>query len=341
MGAPIESGIGGLWMAKQSALGTIATTSAASMQRLRLQAGSLVPNKTDASEEYVDGERYASPTMFVDKVAGEVGSPTIQAQNDTAALFFAVTLGSDTVTGSSDPYTHTITSAGDAGTYVTFYQESGATAVHSLEAYWDAKVSKLMMEVGQDQKVMHLTPSVLALTGGQVVSAVPTTADDGTDPYVWTEVAGSVTIDSTVIAEVEGETLEIDDGTTPFYGDSVSPAALIGGKGPITRTMKSIVTSDTIDFYNQAIYGTASPSAGDTPTNDIYYADIETVYTRSADRSITITTPKVAIKSDDMNLSPQAEAGKKELMLGGPCLKDGSTAALTIVVESGKSTSLA
>ena len=338
MGAPIESGIGSLWMAKQSALGTKATTSAASMQKLRLSSGSLVPNKKIGMEDRVDGSRFKNEYHFVDAVAGEVGSFTVQAQTKTAGFIFAVTLGVDVVTGSSDPYTHTMSSAGSGGAPVTFYQESGASAVHNIESYSDAYINKLTLEVGQDQKVMHLTCDVQALTGAEQEASAPSTAEDTEDPLLWTEVTGAVSLDGVALAEVEKETLEIDSGLSPFYGDGVSPAAIIPGKGPIGRTISSILTSDTIDYYNQTMYGTASPSAGDTPTNDVYYLDIETVYTRSASRSITIQTPKVALKPDEMNLSPQIEGGKKELVLGGECLKDGSTAALTVIVKSGVST---
>ncbi len=342
MAVPLESGIGVVNFNKQSAKGTMATaaSTAVGTNRPRLYESTLKPNKVTGSEEYVDGQRFSSPSQFVDMTGGEVGDVTIQAQAENASLFFAQILGVDVVTGASDPYTHTITSAGTAGGYGTWWADVGSS-VRNREVFWDAKISKLVFEIGQDQKVAHQTMSLMSLKPGEVYTTNPTKTEDASDPFYWTEVTGAAEIDSTVVREVEGETLEIDTGMEVFYGDDREPLQLIEKKGGITRTLKTIVTDDTLAKYKKVLYGTATPTAGDRPSADVAYFPLETVYTKSATRTLSIVTPRVSVKSDDFQIGPQREGGKTEIMFGGECLKDGATPALTIVGLSADATSYA
>lgn len=332
--APIESGVGNLWIAKQSALGTKALVNAASISQGRWAGGILQPGKQYGSEEYVDGNRFGSPTVFGDKVGGEVGSPVFQAQYAGLTGRLATWIcGTDTLTGSADPYTHTITCAATAGPYVTAWQTVGSSVGPVKQVYWDAKVAKLVWECGQDQKVAHLTATLQAKSAAEVYATDPTQAADTTDPALWTEVAGAVTFDAATLAEVSGEVLEIDTGIAPYYGDSIAPMALVEGKGTIMRTMKAIVTDTTIPLFNKAIYGTASPATGAAPSNAVYYVSCQTIYTRSASRKITILTPNVAIKADNMEIAPKPEGGVIDLEFSGQCLKtSGGASPVTITI---------
>jgi hypothetical protein len=104
---PIESGYGHVWYAKQSALGTIAAPSDAGTVHLRkVGENVLKAGVTHGSEEWVDGQAFGSPAIFVDKVGGDVGSVTFQGQIETAGLVFAQILAVDTVTGTTPDYTH-------------------------------------------------------------------------------------------------------------------------------------------------------------------------------------------------------------------------------------------
>lgn len=339
MAVAIESGIGTLNFNKQAAKGTMATaaSTAVGTNRPRLYEAGLKPNKVLGSEEYVDGQRFASPSQFVEKTGGEVGSVAIQVQPENAGLYYAQLLGVDTVTGASDPYTHTITSAGSAGGYGTWWETTGVS-VNDKEVFWDTKIAKSTFEAGVDQRVAHHSMDLMSLKPGEVYTTAPTKTEDATDPYIWTEVIGAVSIDGTVINEVEGETLEIDTGMEPFWGDSQEPLQLIEKKGKITRSVKSIVTDATLLKYNKVIYGVTAPTAGTRPVATVMYFALDTKYTRSASRTLQITTPRVAVDPSEMAIDPQREGGKIELMFGGECLKNGATPALTIVALSADAT---
>lgn len=343
MPTPLDSGIGNLWMAKQTALGTIAATAAASSVQGRWVSGSLRAGKALGSEEFLDGNRWGSPQLYTDKIGGEVGSPTFQAgYNSHTGSVWGWLLGIDVVSGAADPYTHTLTSAGTAGAYLTARQKVGSAVGPSRQAYWDAKISKLMFEIGQDQNVGHLTPTLMALTAAEVGSLTdPVAAIDAADSMVWAEVTGAVTFDSVALGEAHGEVVELDTNMESYYGDNVLPMALIEGKGTVQRTVRTIVTDATLALFNKAIYNTATPSIGTKPVAAVYNAACTTIYTRSATRKITITTPKIAVTADNMTVAPSPTGGKIDLEFSGQCLSTAGTPALTVIMLTGDAASYA
>lgn len=343
MAVVIESGIGTLNYGRQTVKGTPATaaTTTVGYNRPKWFGGSYSARKTLNQEEYVDGLRFASPTTFTDTVGGAVGSTTIQVQPENAGLFAAAILGVDTVTGAADPYTHTITSAGTSGQWGTWWQKVGSAVGPQREMYSDSKISRLMLQVGSAQKVMHYEMDIASLNAAEIFSTDAAKTEDASDPYLWTEVTGSITFDATVISDINEETVEANTEMEPFWGDDIKPSQLIEGKGFIASTIQSIVTDDTLAKYRKAVYNTPTPSAGNKPVKDVFYAALSSVYTRSATRTLTITRPRVAVNPEDMTVAPLPEGGAIEIAFGGRCLKSGATAALSIVALSGDATTYA
>ena len=339
VGAPIESGIGTLHIGKQTAQGSVKATGDAGWQRVKWAGGELRAAKEIGSEEYVDGQRFGSPAMFTQKAGGEVGTVEVQAQIGSTAAMWAWLLGSDTVTGGSDPYTHTITSAGTAGSYVTLRKKVGANVGPVREVYWDAKFSRGSWNAGGDQMVAHSEFDVMALKAAEFSLTDPATAETTDDPVVWTEVDGQAKLNTVQLDEISGETVEVQTNMEPFWGDAVLPAALVEGKGEITRQMRTIVTAETIKQLYNAIYGTQTPTGGTTVTNTVINLDMDTKYVRSASRDWRIWTPRVAVDPADMRVSPLPEGGAVELVFSGRCRIDGANPALTHVVRNGDSTS--
>jgi len=339
----IESGVGTLNYGKQTAKGSIATAATVTVgyDQPKMQAGGLKVNKTSNSEEFVDGQRFGSPATFTDTIGGEVGTLTIQPQPENAGLYAAQLLGVDTVTGSVDPWTHTITSAGTSGAWATWWQKVGAAVGPNRELYSDSKIAKLVLNAADKQNVMHYGLDIQSLNPGQVYTVDPAKTQATTDPYYWTETAGAITFDGKVLSEINEEIVEIDTGLKPYNGNYIRPIQLIESKGKIISTLKTIVTNETRELYLKALYGEVAPAAGKTPVKAVYYAAAKTVYEKSATRKMTIERPKIAIDPKDMSIPPQAEGGEIAIMFGGECLKEGATAALTIIVLSGEEKSYA
>lgn len=337
---PIESGVGLLNYRSQASRGTIAAaaSTAVGTARPRWVGGGLQAHKKLASEEYVDGNRFGSPSTMTDMLDAAAGTLTIQAQPETAGLFFCQILNSDVVTGASDPYTHTIASnVAAAGEWGTWWQESGAT-VKQREAYYDAKIAKLAWSIGASQNFAHMDMDIMALKLGEIFTTVPTKTEATTDPFIWPEITGSCVIDGLTLTDVEEDLLTIDTGMEAFYGDSHEPAQLIEKKGTIVRSVKTIVTDQTLQEYNKTIYGTTSPTAGTRPVKTVLYAGIQTVLTKSATRTLTINTPNVAIDPADMAVFAQPDGGKVEISFGGNALKNGATAQLTVTALTADAT---
>jgi hypothetical protein len=179
----------------------------------------------------------------------------------------------------------------------------------------------------------------MARKASQWYTTDPTVTDSGSDPFNWNEVTGSVSIDTgggaVVLPEVDGETLEIDRKLEVHRGDSPAPVCFIPGKGEINRTFSAVVTDGTIPIMKSVLYGTTTPTDGQAVSATVQTAALQTVYTKNANRSLTITTPKVVLNPEDFEVGPQAEGGKMEVTFGGRCLNSGATAMLTIVAKTG------
>jgi hypothetical protein len=344
MSEVIESGVGTINYVPQSAKGSVPTAASTAVGTNRPKAANgteLKPNKRGDSEEYVDGNAWGSPSQYTVGTGGQVGQVVIQPQPENAPLFLAQLVATDVVTGAGDPYTHTITTGATSGKYGGWYQKTGSVIGPARQLYWDSKIGKLTWECGQEQYTAHMTMEIMALKPSQAFATDPAKTEDTSDPYLWSESDGQVVFDATTLGDVNGEVFEFDTGMEAYWGNSMEPAQLVAKKGIITRTLKTVVTDDTLLKFNKAVYNNTAPSAGDRPVKDVFYASIVNKYARSATRYFQITTPRVAIKADDLAVGPRAEGGTVPIEFGGQCLKSGATPAATIVALTGDATSYA
>jgi hypothetical protein len=340
MATVIESGIGTLNFGKQASKGTpaLAATTTTGWNRPKWFEGELGAKSTLGSEEYVDGQRFGSPANYVDTIGGMVGTITIQAQAENAGLYFSQMLGTDTVTGAGDPFTHTIVSSTTSGGWGTWWQKVGSAVGPVREMYSDTKLAKLVMNCGEKQNVMHYAMDLASLNPAETFTVDAAKTEDATDPYYYTETEGAITFDGSVFSEVNEEMLEIDAGLKPYYANAAIAVQLIEAKGTIVRTLKTIVTDETLKKYRKALYGEEAPAAGKKPVAKVFYAAVKTVYTKLATRKVTFETPKVAIKPEEMAIGAQREGGEIPISFGGDCLKEGATAALTVIALSAEPT---
>jgi hypothetical protein len=332
----IESGTGDVWQVKQAALGTIQPPADAGMKHLRkVGDGALRAAKTYGSEEWVDGKAWGSPGMYVDSIGGDVGDVVSQGQIETVGFQVAQVIGVDTVTGTASDYTHTIASGTANGAYQTFRQKVGVSVGPWRNSFFDAKINKLTLNCGQDQKVMHVTQNVWALKAANWFTTDPTATDSGTDPFNWNEATGAVTIGGVAFPEIDGETLELDRKLDVHRGDSAAPVCFIPGKGQIDRSFSALVTDNTIPVIQNALYGTTTMTDGLTVGTAVNTLALESTYTRTAVRSLKITTPKVVVNPEDFAIGPRAEGGKIPVAFGGRCLDNGGTPMITVVAKTG------
>jgi hypothetical protein len=337
----IESGTGGLWLANQSALGTQAVTAAASTKRLRKATDdTFKANKTHGREPYVDGAAYDSSTPYVEGVGGDVGAETIQAQIETAAPVFARHIGADVVTGAGDPWTHTISSGSTNPTFQTIREKTGVSVGPFRQVFWDAILNKITWNIGHDQNVSHLALGVQCLKAAEIGSLTdPVAVDSGTDPWRWGEATGAVTINAVAFPELDGETLDLDRAWTTKQGDGLEPLYFVPGRGAINRTFSGAVTDTLLPQLLLALYGSTTPTIGTRPTSQPSFVPMKTVYTRTpASRVLTLDTPKVEVKPDDILIGTKPLGGLIPVAFGGQALAGGSP-MITVTALTGDSTS--
>jgi hypothetical protein len=337
----IETGTGGLWASNQSALGTQALTSAASTLKLRKATDdSLKSNKTHGSEPYVDGEAFDSAQAYVESVAGDVGSFTVQSTIETGAALIARHIGVDVVTGASDPYTHTTTSGTANPVYQTIREKTGSTIGSYRAVWWDGIYNTLTLNCGNDQNTKHITAAVHALKAAEIGSLTdPVAVDGATDSWRWGEQAGAVTIDAVAFPEIGGHTLEMNRNWSSQPGDNVSPLFMVPGRGGMVHTLDAAVTDTMLPQWLAALYGSATPTVGTLPTSQPVYRAIKVVYTRTAvTRLITYDTAKVELKPDDIVIGTKPLGGLTSIAFGGRALK-GAAAMLVVTAKTGDATS--
>lgn len=333
---PIESNVGGYWQAKQAAVGTPTAYNAATVRRLRLVDGGLKAVKEIGSEPYVDGQVFQDATPYVTRLGGDAGSVSVQAQIETAGFLFAQMIGADVVTGSTPNFTHTISSGNLQGAYQTIWQQTGQSSPINTR-FSDALVSKLTWRVGQDQLVSRITQDIRAIKTATWVANMPTATDAGTDPFIWSEVVGEVKIGvgPTVLAEADGETLEVDRHLDDHLGDNPAPVAFVPSVGEMTRSVSAIISNNTLPEIKQALWNSATPADGTELSSSIRHLSINTKYTRDPNRSIEIQTPKVIVDLGDFDFSPSPDGGKLSVSFGGRCRPSGGSSMLTVIAKTG------
>lgn len=333
----IESGVGGVWQTRQSVAGTIERSDATTMKRLRKadDDGGLSPRKTYGSEEFVDGLTWGSPGSFTQEVGGLVGTLKVQGQIEIVAYEAAQFFGSDVVTGASDPFTHTISSGTAVPALNTFYQRTGVNTI-VRQSFYDAKVSKLQLDAGQDEnsRVLHTTIDVMALRAGAWFTTDPVAADSAVDPLLWTEAV--TRYNGTAFPELTGDKIEADAKLGVHRGQNSAPVCFTYSKGELMRTADGIVTDSLLAEIKNVLYNTTTPTNGLAIADTVIQVPIVATYTRSARRTLTITTPLVEIRPDDWAFGPRAQGGPIPVAFGGRC-KAGGSPAITIVALTGDS----
>lgn len=339
--APIEAGIGQIWLGKQSALGTVKPTTDTNWIVPRDIGSNLHAAVVDSSEGYVDGKRWSAPSIFRDTSGGQVGTINYQAQVETTGQAWAWQFGSDTVTGGSDPWTHTIDSNATGTVYLTARQKVGANVGPYRSVYIDSRSSKTVWDCSQSQNVAHLGIDLASLLAGQFALTDPAQAAATPDPINWTSVSGQCQINGVTLAEISGENVTADLAIAPFWGDSVSPAALVEGKpdGGLSRSLTTIVTATTLPILYNSIFGTQTPTGGTNVSPTPTFASMQTKYAFGANRDVTYVSPRVHLNLGDVAPAAKPDGGTIEMTFGGEALPSGATAALTVIVRNGDSTS--
>lgn len=312
----LESRVEGIWFGKQSAKGTPALAAATTNKRIRKVGGDVNVNRDDGSENYSDGSRFGDAADFVNTIVGD-GAPVAQATADVAGYLSYLILGSETVTGAADPYTH-VAIPGTTGFWFTVWKLVGASVGPLRQKFSDCRMTSLRIEGSSANKVVKLTPTFTSLDAGEVFTTDPVVVSSAENPLLYTEAVGTFTIDGSVYTAHSSFAIVINDPTPPWYGDDVTPNDVTFGIASVAiEGVTLLVNAAGLSRYNTQIYGTASPTAGTKPLKTIPALGSYSVdFVRGANRELKIEIPGVKW-SPDLAIAGNPDGGPVELSLAG------------------------
>jgi hypothetical protein len=248
-----------LAIAKQTAKGTAATTAA---YRLRVAGGTPMPTREVNDLEETSPNRLRAQS-FVASVGVE-GAPETFVRLPSLGLIMWLTMGAKSVTGSADPWSHTITLA-NSQPWFTCWRMVGDMV---YEKFVDCKIAQLVLtsEAGSPVKAQFTINGLRHETISQAnyaTQAGGAPLDDG-DPLMHYDGAGKFLVENTAVGSIERIVTTINNNTARQQGDSVGGFDVSEGMRDI-----QIETTQTIDdaaMYNRFHYGSASPTTGTGPS---------------------------------------------------------------------------
>lgn len=171
------------------------------------------------------------------------------------------------VTGTG--YQHVATPADVGGFYSTWVKSVGKSVIYRGQ-FNDCRITSMLYEGSSASKVLHVTPSLLILDPGQILTADPTKTDDGLRPFIYTEAMGTFKIDNQVYRGHSAFAINAQWALTEWYGDDVVPFDLITGRATVAlQGVTIILDTPGLARYNEQIYGTATPIANQKPLHTI------------------------------------------------------------------------
>lgn len=272
-----------LAVGKQSGKGVAQTTP---NFKMRSTGGFVRPERQIAELEETDSSRQARPTVVVGSRVG--GTMSHYLRSDEYGLLANLAQGAIATAGGG-PYTHTLTSAGDAP-YATLYEAFGGTVL--VNRYVDCRIPRQTVRgtVGGVFTVENVWAGITAGFG----QTDPVLSPSSVVPLTWPKVTvtkGATTAD--VISEVE---VTIDNGGEYIEGDNgLEPVDYIFGRWLVTGQIMVLFEDD--DHFREFHGGSA---AAVTPGETIFSEDLTITITRAADDEVKFIMTSVEYQSYDL-----------------------------------------
>jgi hypothetical protein len=219
--------------------------------------------------------------------------------------------------------THVATPNDAGGFWSTWFKAVGSST-QIKHQYNDCRISSLMVEASSASKVAKMTPALMSLDPGEIRATNPTKADDGIIPFIYTEGAGSWTIDNITFRGHSAFSMTATWGLTEWYGDDVVPYALVNTRASVAlNAITLILDGQGLEEFNQIIYGQRNPPTGSKPIHQVsplgsYACEFTKVspYTGLAQASSAFDFP--TMKWDPgLSITPNVAGGPLELPLAG------------------------
>lgn len=286
----VASNIADISWAIQGAKGTAASVSA---YRAWLAGGDQPhANRTKEDFEETTGSRMRSDSYT--STLDVMGAPELFAMPLSLGSLLYGVLGGKTVTGSSDPYTHTFTNAATVP-YFTFWR---MLANGLYERFVDCVISHLTI-TGEYGKPLRVTPTIMGLSPSSLAAAEATAAVEKTDRLMHRDATSAYLIEGAAYRSLRSFTVDIDNGAQVVGGDSLTPYDVAIGLLTAQAQFDALVSDFAL--FNRLQYGSATPSDGTAATDVVLElagspAGIDWTWTRTANRSLELLIPRMQVE---------------------------------------------
>lgn len=322
-------------VAKQTDKATPATNPA---YWLRCLSGSkLKPARNLSTAMDGAGTRANDGVAFVSGVAAG-GTLNMMVNEKMLGFWLWAALGTDTVTGAADPYSHALTiNQTGALPYLSVFAHNGPLR----ELYSAGKVDKLTLSVaGEGDNRLAKVSVDLKFIGAPLFKtgapAVPSVSE-GDVVYLWDHAKSAWVIDSVACAFISEYILEINNNLAVVPGDDIVGYELVEQLCTVTTTTKTYAADAA--KYNKMVYGAASPTDGTGVSTDIQTGAFATKFTRVAgatERSCAIAIPSVRYSVGDPDYDPDPTGAPIQSTVAGIAI--GTDPKITCTVKNGVAT---
>lgn len=267
LAAVLEPNFYGLWGGGQTAKGT---PNVAPIHRLLQVGGDFGLASDDGSEEWSDLTKYGGATDWVNSRLGN-GTPAYEATPSELAWTLWAFHGAETVVAVTGPpavQKHTFIPSTGKGKWCTFFRRVGL-GVPMRHQFNDCLITQVQIEGSTANKAVRVTPTILSLDPMVPYAADPAQALPTDKTLLYTDGAGSFTIDGTVFTEQSSFSLVINDAWTPIFGDGTTPVDVVQGNPAVAISATIYFTTAAFSEWCKLVYGTAAPAAGTKPLSTI------------------------------------------------------------------------
>ncbi len=275
-------------------------------------------------------------------VSGMGAGGTIEAiaQDKMLGLLFWAALGSDDVTGTTDPFAHAATPNQTGGLpYLTVIKHVGDL----WEAYPNCKINELTLRVACEGDAHIMTVSmglmgvgVVRYLDGDPISSVTPEVEKEDGEYTWNQALGTWEVDGSLIASIADFTVTIRNNLIRVCGEGLAGYALAEGELEIEAA--STVTVEDLDRYLETVYGTTSPGDGDEAQPIIPVGSFAATFTRVAgetgppavlERSFEVDIPELRYEAETPRVEGNTEGRPLQLAMAGLATGDDPKATFT------------
>ena len=282
--------------AKQASQGTAATVATGTTQKNARAGGGLHPvRETDRLAE-TDSSRDRGNSFAT--TGGVEGSPEFYARESSLGLWLTGVLGTDTVTGTTPNYTHTITPA-SALPYMTLWREVSGTL---WEQYKDCKISGLTIsaEAGQPLKATANVVGAVATRLTSDPTTSPAIALDSTAPFNFNN--ATVTLGGSGTTLVRSFELDIQNNVSRQQTDDFTPIDVVEGIREVSLSFEMIFADLT--EYNNFHYGSGSGTAF---SSSIHTTSAAFDFSLGTNNQVNFALPSIAYEEFPVDLNTNGD----------------------------------